>query len=137
RISSCLLRMRSAFGVHRPPGAGFSEPVSYRSELHALKIDLFLHQQGLDTTTPAAKAMFQMMGVFAEFERAMIQERVHASLSAVGGKADIQRRIASTSRTLRPPRHSVCKCQLGGPRWRGSEFRQLRTELRLSSNLLE
>ena len=30
--------------------------------------DLFLHQQGLDTTTPAGKALFQMMGVFAEFE---------------------------------------------------------------------
>ena len=46
-----------------------------------VKIDLFLHQQGLDTTTPAGKAMFQMMGVFAEFERAMIQERVRAGLA--------------------------------------------------------
>jgi DNA invertase Pin-like site-specific DNA recombinase len=45
-----------------------------------LRIDLFLHQQGLDTTTPAGKAMFQMMGVFAEFERAIIQERVRAGL---------------------------------------------------------
>ena len=34
-----------------------------------MRVDLFLHQQGLDTTTPAGKAMFQMMGVFAEFER--------------------------------------------------------------------
>jgi DNA invertase Pin-like site-specific DNA recombinase len=51
------------------------------SELHALKIDLFLRQQGLDTTTPAGKAMFQMMGVFAEFERAIIQERVRAGLA--------------------------------------------------------
>jgi hypothetical protein len=52
-----------------------------RPELHALKIDLFLRQQGLDTTTPAGKAMFQMMGVFAEFERAMIAERVRAGLA--------------------------------------------------------
>jgi DNA invertase Pin-like site-specific DNA recombinase len=51
------------------------------SELHALKIDLFLRQQGLDTTTPAGKAMFQMLGVFAEFERAMIAERVRAGLA--------------------------------------------------------
>jgi DNA invertase Pin-like site-specific DNA recombinase len=43
-------------------------------------IDLFLHQQGLDTTTPAGKAMFQMLGVFAEFERSIIQERVRAGL---------------------------------------------------------
>jgi hypothetical protein len=33
------------------------------SRCHALGVDLFLHQQGLDTTTPAGKAMFQMMGV--------------------------------------------------------------------------
>src|SRR5258706_12861578 len=54
---------------------------AFLSELHALGIDLFLHQQGLDTTTPAGKAMFQMMGVFAEFERAIIQERVRAGLA--------------------------------------------------------
>ena len=47
---------------------------------HALRIDLFLHQQGLDTRTPAGKSMFQMMGVFAEFERAIVQERVRAGL---------------------------------------------------------
>jgi DNA invertase Pin-like site-specific DNA recombinase len=46
----------------------------------AERMVLFLHQQGLDTTTPGSKAMFQMMGVFAEFERAMIQERVRAGL---------------------------------------------------------
>jgi DNA invertase Pin-like site-specific DNA recombinase len=40
-------------------------------------------QQGLDTTTPSGKAMFQMMGVFAEFERAIIQERVRAGLARV------------------------------------------------------
>jgi len=61
-------------------GRSLHDLVSFLSELHALHIDLFLHQQGLDTTTPAGKAMFQMMGVFAEFERAMIQERVRAGL---------------------------------------------------------
>src|SRR5260370_40620273 len=49
--------------------------------LHAKGVDLYLHQQGIDTGTPAGKAMFQMMGVFAEFERAMIVERVKAGLS--------------------------------------------------------
>jgi DNA invertase Pin-like site-specific DNA recombinase len=61
-------------------GRSLQDLVGFLSELHALRIDLFLHQQGLDTTTPAGKAMFQMMGVFAEFERAMIQERVRAGL---------------------------------------------------------
>ena len=61
-------------------GRSLQDLVGFLSEIHSLKIDLYLHQQGLDTTTPAGKAMFQMMGVFAEFERAMIQERVRAGL---------------------------------------------------------
>src|SRR5262245_40083700 len=62
-------------------GRSLQDLVAFLSEIHALRIDLYLHQQGIDTTTPAGKAMFQMMGVFAEFERAMIQERVRAGLA--------------------------------------------------------
>jgi DNA invertase Pin-like site-specific DNA recombinase len=54
--------------------------VGFLSDLHALKIDLCLKQQGVDMTTPAGKALFGMMGVFAEFERSIIQERVRAGL---------------------------------------------------------
>jgi len=61
-------------------GRSLQDLVAFLSEIHTLRIDLYLHQQGLDTTTPAGKALFQMMGVFAEFERAMIQERVRAGL---------------------------------------------------------
>jgi DNA invertase Pin-like site-specific DNA recombinase len=61
-------------------GRSLQDLVGFLSHLHALRIDLFLHQQGLDTTTPAGKAMFQMLGVFAEFERSIIQERVRAGL---------------------------------------------------------
>jgi len=61
-------------------GRSLKDLVAFLSELHALGIDLFLHQQGLDTTTPAGKAMFQMLGVFAEFEHSIIQERVRAGL---------------------------------------------------------
>ena len=61
------------------PSLAFLQPDVVTDSLHAYqiskRIDLFLQQQGLDTTTPAGKAMFQMMGVFAEFERSMIQER--------------------------------------------------------------
>jgi DNA invertase Pin-like site-specific DNA recombinase len=62
-------------------GRSLQDLVAFLSEIHALRVDLYLHQQGLDTTTPAGRAMFQMMGVFAEFERAMIQERVRAGLA--------------------------------------------------------
>ncbi len=61
-------------------GRSLQDLISFLSELHSVGVDLYLHQQGIDTTTPAGKAMFQMMGVFAEFERSMIRERVKAGL---------------------------------------------------------
>jgi DNA invertase Pin-like site-specific DNA recombinase len=62
-------------------GRSVQHLVEFLTEIHALKVDLYLHQQGIDTTTPGGKAMFQMMGVFAEFERAVIVERVKAGLA--------------------------------------------------------
>src|SRR5689334_6013330 len=50
--------------------------VGFLADIRASRVDLYLHQQGIDTTCPAGKALFQMCGVFAEFEHAMIQERV-------------------------------------------------------------
>jgi DNA invertase Pin-like site-specific DNA recombinase len=61
-------------------GRSLQDLVAFLSEIRAAGVDLFLHRQALDTTTPAGKALFQMMGVFAEFERSMIQERVRAGL---------------------------------------------------------
>ncbi len=62
-------------------GRSIGHLVTFLEELHALKVHLYLHQQGLDTTTPSGKALFSMCGVFAEFERSMIQERVKAGLA--------------------------------------------------------
>jgi DNA invertase Pin-like site-specific DNA recombinase len=47
--------------------------------LEAVGVDLYLHQQSIDTTTPAGKLLFQMTGAFAGFERSMIRQRVRAS----------------------------------------------------------
>ena len=55
-------------------GRSLQDLVGFLTEVHALGINLFLHQQGVDTTTPAGKALFQMMAMFAEFEGAMIRE---------------------------------------------------------------
>ena len=58
----------------RPDGWGFL------GDIQAKDVDLYLHQQGLDTSTPSGRAMFGMLGVFAEFERAMIRERIMSGL---------------------------------------------------------
>ena len=50
------------------------------NELQAVGVDLYMHQQALDTTTPSGKLAFSIFGAFAEFERSFIRERVRAGL---------------------------------------------------------
>jgi DNA invertase Pin-like site-specific DNA recombinase len=45
--------------------------------------------EAIDTTTPAGRVMMQMVGSFAEFERAMIQERTSAGLAAARAEGRI------------------------------------------------
>lgn len=59
-------------------GRSLQHLVEFLNEIQSKGIDLYLHQQGLDTSTPSGRMMFQMCGVFAEFERSMIRERIVA-----------------------------------------------------------
>ncbi len=61
-------------------GRSLQHLVAFLEHLRECKIDLFLHQQGLDTTTSGGRMMFGMLSVFAEFERAIIRERVLAGM---------------------------------------------------------
>jgi DNA invertase Pin-like site-specific DNA recombinase len=98
--------MIAAWSVDRL-GRSLQHLVGLLQELNALKCDLYLHQQAIDTTTPSGRAMFQMCGVFAEFEREMIRERVNAGLArakASGtklGRPTIGPAVEKRIRTLR------------------------------------
>ena len=70
-------------------------------ELQARDIDLYLHQQALDTSTPSGRMLFGMLGVFSEFERAMIRDRVMAGLD----------RARSSGKRLGRPRTTPFKVQ--------------------------
>ena len=72
--------MVAAWSVDRL-GRSLTDLLGILQGLHDKGVDLFLHQQGLDTSTTAGKAMFQILGVFAEFERGVIRERVNAGLA--------------------------------------------------------
>ena len=67
-------------------GRSLQDLIGFLTELRALNCDLYLHQQALDTSTPSGRAMFQMLGVFAEFERGMIREKVNAGLARARAK---------------------------------------------------
>jgi DNA invertase Pin-like site-specific DNA recombinase len=67
-------------------GRSLTDLLGVLQGLHDKGVDLFLRRQGLDTSTTAGKAMFQMLGAFAEFERGIIRERVNAGLARARAK---------------------------------------------------
>ena len=62
-------------------GRSLPNLIATMQELEAANVNLYLHQQALDTTTDLGKAMFGMLGVFAEFERSMIRDRVKSGMA--------------------------------------------------------
>ncbi len=64
-------------------GRSLQHLIEFLGDVQSVGCDLYIHQQGLDTSTPTGRMMFQMVGVFAEFERSMISERVKLGLERV------------------------------------------------------
>ena len=62
-------------------GRSLQHLVQLFAEFQALNVDLYLHQQHVDSSTPSGRALLQMSGVFAEFERAILKERIYAGLA--------------------------------------------------------
>ena len=61
-------------------GRSLQQLIETVNELQAVGCDLYMHQQAIDTTTPAGKLAFSIFGAFAEFERSLIRERVKVGL---------------------------------------------------------
>ncbi len=61
-------------------GRSLQDLVAFLADIQAKGCDLYLHQQAVDTSTPSGRMLFQLCGVFAEFERAMVTSRINASL---------------------------------------------------------
>jgi DNA invertase Pin-like site-specific DNA recombinase len=100
-------------------GRSLTDLLSILQCLRDKDVDLFLHQQGLDTSTTAGRAMFQMLGVFAEFERGIIRERVNAGLARAREKGVVLgRRHQAAPR--QGPRHPQDRPDLGYRHQRGA-----------------
>lgn len=86
--------------------------LTFLTDIHAQGVDLYLHKQGFDSTTPSGRLMFQMMGAFAEFERAMIVERVKAGLKRTKkklGRPRVDGEVEAKVRALRRQGKGILK----------------------------
>lgn len=91
--------MVAAWSVDRL-GRSLQHLVETLGDLRAAGADLYLHKQALDTTTPAGRAMFGMLGVFAEFEREIIRERVGAGMATARAKGKTIGRPRASEATI-------------------------------------
>jgi len=88
----------AAWSVERL-GRNLHELVAFLATIHRFGMDLYLHRQGIDTSTPAGGAIFQTLDMFAEFERTAAGDRVKAGLA----------RARARGKTLGRPRTARAK----------------------------
>ena len=95
------------------------------SDIESKGINLYLHQQNIDTSTPSGKMLFQLLGVFAEFERSMIRERVLAGLD---------RARSQGKRLGRPPVPPLTVDKIKSLREEGMSLRKIAKQVGISTS---
>ena len=100
-------------------GRSLKHLVNALADLAALGVSFISLRDNLDLTTPSGRLMFQIIGAMAEFERALIQERVKAGL----------RNARSKRKTLGRPRRIVDEAKIASLRSQGASWRSISDDL--------
>ena len=103
-------------------GRSLKHLVNALAELAALGVAFISLRDNLDLSTPSGRLMFQIIGAMAEFERALIQERVRAGI----------RNAQAKGKRLGRPRVVVDASQIASLRARGDSWSQIKAELGVS-----
>jgi DNA invertase Pin-like site-specific DNA recombinase len=101
-----------AFALDRI-GRSLTDLLATIKHLDACRVDLFIDKQTIDTTTPQGKLLFAVTGAFAEFERDMIVQRVHAGLNRARAKGVQLGRPRIDERTEAAIRRAIAKGTMG------------------------
>jgi DNA invertase Pin-like site-specific DNA recombinase len=102
----------------RPPSRSLKHLVNALAEFDALGVAFVSLRDNLDLTTPTGRLMFQIIGAMAEFERALIQERVKAGL----------RNARAKGKRLGRPRTMVNVSRIVFLRAQGRSWAQIKSE---------
>jgi DNA invertase Pin-like site-specific DNA recombinase len=103
-------------------GRSLKHLVNALAELAALGVAFISLRDNLDLSTPSGRLMFQIIGAMAEFERALIQERVRAGL----------RNARNKGKRLGRPRVMVYASQIATLRSQGCSWAQITDEIGVS-----
>lgn len=100
-------------------GRSLKHLVNSLAELGALGVAFISFRDNLDLSTPSGRLMFQIIGAMAEFEKALIQERVRAGL----------RNAQANGRRLGRPRVVVDVSKIACLRAQGRSWSRVSAEL--------
>src|SRR5262249_35094234 len=98
--------------------------VTLGREFEALGVDLVVIDQAVDTTTPAGRLLFHVLGAIAEFERSLILDRVMAGLRRA------QERGTRSGRPIGRPRWEVDPDEIRRRRAAGEPWRRIAKALK-------
>jgi len=59
-------------------GRSIQHLVGFMNEIQSMGVDLYVHQQAIDTTTPSGRMIFSIFSALGEYERELIRERIIA-----------------------------------------------------------
>ncbi len=62
-------------------GRSLQDLVALMKELQRNSVDLYCHQQSINTATPAGRMTFSIFGALGEYERSLIIERIHSGIA--------------------------------------------------------
>ena len=107
-------------------GRSLRHLVNALADLESLGVSFISIRDNLDLSTPSGRLMFQIIGAMAEFERALIQERVRAGL----------RNARAKGKLLGRPRMVVDPSQIARLRSQGRSVREIAEQLGYSRSLV-
>lgn len=61
-------------------GRSLQDLISFLGDIQSKDVDLYVHTQGLDTSTPSGAMMFQLLSLFSSYERAILRDRILSGL---------------------------------------------------------
>ena len=79
-------------------GRSLKNLIELSEKLDQKGVNLVVISQGIDTSTPAGRMFFQILGAIAEFERALIVERTRDGLEAARARG----RVGGRKQALKP-----------------------------------
>ena len=95
-------------------GRSIQHLVSFMTEVQWAGVDLYIHQQAINTATPAGRMVFGIFSALGEYERELIRERINAGLARaraqgkkLGRPSNVNESVIISVRLLREKGHSI------------------------------